>query len=277
MKLSKYLVLFVLIINIIPLKSSGISNYDNFNFEKVTLKNSTPLFIGIGLNTINLYTSYNLDPLNKTNINNLNPNSINPFDSWAINNHSNTAKNWSDYLLYYHAIMPLFLLAQIDDADITHSYTYMYAESQVINLGLNILTKNLATRTRPYAYNQTVPLSQKLTPDTKLSFYSGHTSFSFTSAVYVSKMFDELKINPDLNSIVWSINLLTASITGYLRIEAGKHFPTDVIVGAVIGSAIGYYLPEIHRKNNQTPSNNTSMSNIENIKPITIFQINYNY
>lgn len=277
MNFSKYLIIFI-ILNFLPLKSSGSSNNVNFNFEKVSLNNSTPLFIGLGLNTINLYTTYNLNPLNINKIKNLNPNSLNSFDSWAVKKHSNTAKNWSDYLLYYHAIMPLILLAEIDNSDISYSYSYMYVEAQIVNLGLNIFTKNLATRNRPYAYNQTVPLTQKLTPDTRLSFYSGHTSFAFTSSVYTSKMFSELNINPDLNPVVWSINLLTASLTGYLRIEAGKHFPTDVIVGAIVGSTIGYFLPEIHRKNNNNSSNNNNNLNnsIEYIKPITLFSINYN-
>jgi membrane-associated phospholipid phosphatase len=36
--------------------------------------------------------------------------------------------------------------------------------------------------------------------------------------------------------------------TGLLRVLAGKHFPTDVIVGAVAGSAVGLTVPFLHRR-----------------------------
>jgi len=37
-----------------------------------------------------------------------------------------------------------------------------------------------------------------------------------------------------------------ASIVGSLRYEAGEHFPTDILVGAVAGNAIGYLIPWMH-------------------------------
>jgi len=43
--------------------------------------------------------------------------------------------------------------------------------------------------------------------------------------------------------------LLFASTIGYLRYKSGKHFPTDILTGALIGSAIGYFIPFIHRTN----------------------------
>jgi membrane-associated phospholipid phosphatase len=38
-----------------------------------------------------------------------------------------------------------------------------------------------------------------------------------------------------------------------LRVEAGKHFYTDVLVGAVVGSAIGVAVPMLHRKKLKLP------------------------
>ena len=33
----------------------------------------------------------------------------------------------------------------------------------------------------------------------------------------------------------------------YLRFESGIHDPSDVVVGALVGSAIGYLVPRSHR------------------------------
>jgi len=34
-----------------------------------------------------------------------------------------------------------------------------------------------------------------------------------------------------------------------LRYASGKHFPTDIITGALVGSAVGYFIPFLHRTN----------------------------
>jgi len=41
--------------------------------------------------------------------------------------------------------------------------------------------------------------------------------------------------------------VISDGTTAYLRVKAGKHFPTDVIVGAVIGSAVGYAVVSLHK------------------------------
>jgi membrane-associated phospholipid phosphatase len=38
----------------------------------------------------------------------------------------------------------------------------------------------------------------------------------------------------------------TAAAVGGLRIAAGKHFPTDILAGAAVGSLVGYLVPRLH-------------------------------
>ena len=37
------------------------------------------------------------------------------------------------------------------------------------------------------------------------------------------------------------------ALTGYLRVDSSNHFPTDVIVGYIIGAGIGFLIPELHK------------------------------
>ncbi len=46
-----------------------------------------------------------------------------------------------------------------------------------------------------------------------------------------------------LASVVWATSLPMAAATGYLRIAADKHYLTDVLTGALIGSAVGFLVP----------------------------------
>ena len=70
---------------------------------------------------------------------------------------------------------------------------------------------------------------------------------------------------------VWGSSLLAASTVGYLRVASGAHFPTDVLVGAAIGSAIGYFIPYIYRDKEQ--SNLSVVSNYD----FNQFQLSVNY
>jgi len=50
-----------------------------------------------------------------------------------------------------------------------------------------------------------------------------------------------------------------ASTVGYLRYEAGVHFPTDILIGAIVGSAIGYAIPYLHRAGKENVSVTTGI------------------
>jgi membrane-associated phospholipid phosphatase len=42
---------------------------------------------------------------------------------------------------------------------------------------------------------------------------------------------------------MWAAGLLLATTGGYLRIAADRHYATDVIGGAIVGSAVGFSVP----------------------------------
>jgi len=67
----------------------------------------------------------------------------------------------------------------------------------------------------------------------KFSFPSGHTATAFTNA---SLLFYEYK---DANIWYASSGFLFATATGFLRIANNKHYTSDVLAGAGIGTAVG--------------------------------------
>jgi membrane-associated phospholipid phosphatase len=67
----------------------------------------------------------------------------------------------------------------------------------------------------------------------EFSFPSGHTATAFTNA---SLLFYEYK---DANIWYASSGFLFATATGFLRIANNKHYTSDVLAGAGIGTAVG--------------------------------------
>ena len=61
-------------------------------------------------------------------------------------------------------------------------------------------------------------------------------------------VFTDVHGSSNWSHVVWGSTLTLATLTGIARVKAGVHYPTDVIAGAIAGSAIGYLVPRLHRK-----------------------------
>ncbi len=163
------------------------------------------------------------------------------------------ADGTSDLLLYSSVTAPiiygLFALPQSQQVDDRSSGDYVgtYASALAVNYVLNSVVKHWVQRKRPYLFNREIEVSEKLKnyPDYSKSFYSGHTAFAFMAAAFLTRSYADY--NPgkheELRVIGYS-SFSAATLTGLFRILAGKHFPTDVIVGAAIGTLVGWGVPQ---------------------------------
>ena len=92
-------------------------------------------------------------------------------------------------------------------------------------------------------YNDDVSLSQKSGRDARMSFFSGHTSTVAAFSFFGAKVFSDYSDNTTHKALVWTGAVILPAVVGYLRVRAGRHFPTDVIAGYLVGGAIGYLVP----------------------------------
>ncbi len=132
----------------------------------------------------------------------------------------------------------------------------LFAESVSFTLAATDLAKIAVRRPRPLAYK----LYEELNPDpnatvkkdvsgtdTALSFFSGHASTVAAisaTATYMAFARSPHSARPWITLIAGT--LLTTFVS-YERVNAGKHFPTDVIAGAMAGAGIGVIVPHLHR------------------------------
>jgi membrane-associated phospholipid phosphatase len=125
----------------------------------------------------------------------------------------------------------------------------LYGEAVSASVFLNGVTKYLVQRPRPYNYNpdaRVVEYAREAGKDSHLSFYSGHASTAFAAAVAGSYLFASGPADREIKAVVWAFEMALAGATTQLRVRAGKHFYSDVLVGAVVGSAVGFLVPALH-------------------------------
>ncbi len=123
--------------------------------------------------------------------------------------------------------------------------TLVIAEAVSIAGALNVSLKYLAGRQRPYAYYGRQPFYDD-PHDRNVSFYSGHTSMAFASATAAGTVY----LMRGYRGAPWVLGggLALAAFTGYLRIGADKHWFTDMVAGAAVGSLVGWAVPYLFHR-----------------------------
>ncbi len=76
----------------------------------------------------------------------------------------------------------------------------------------------------------------------RLSFPSGHSVGAFYAATVTSKNLDSIGMPAALRLGLQAGAYATALGTAWARVEAGKHFPADVLVGAAIGHFVAAFI-----------------------------------
>ena len=205
------------------------------------------------LGATTLYLEHRMAPLTPEQAGLLDGNSINRFDRRATLNLSERSAILSDYGMLAALVAPLGLLADSKIRDEPEKLGYLYLETMAITGVLTELTKVTVQRVRPWAYNKNVPLEHKNGTEAKKAFFSGHTSATFAGAVLCAKVYSDYNPDSKLKPYVWAGSMALSSAVAYWRVRAGRHFPTDVLVGALVGGGVAYLIPEIHKTDKAGP------------------------
>lgn len=172
-------------------------------------------------------------------------------DRWAAGLHSPKAGMASDLVIY--ALIGLPMAATAWDShqgrqtwSAAFSEAVVYAEALVISSSLDLLVRSTQVHPRPLVYGRNVPADERLSGEASGSFYSGHANGAFLSAVFFSYTHSLRNPDSEYKGWIWAGSLGAASTVAGLRIAAGKHFLSDVLVGAAAGSFFGWAFPRMH-------------------------------
>jgi membrane-associated phospholipid phosphatase len=216
-----------------------------------------------GLGSVIGMTGYllenNVNPLNSEELSHLNKMDINIFDRSATSNYNTALGDISDIGIYTLISSPALLFLSGDIRNDIGTVATMYLETLAFMYALPSVFKGSVTRYRPFVYNPEAPIEKKLDADAIKSYFSGHTTVAFASAVFISTLYSEYYPGSKYKSWVWGGSILIAATIGYLRYASGNHYPTDILTGALVGSAIGYLVPYLHKTENEDNLNTSAI------------------
>jgi membrane-associated phospholipid phosphatase len=197
------------------------------------------------------------------------PSGINALDRLALNHSSAGARTAADIISF---IPIAYLGIDMFDVGLRNWKTYLtdlwvVAESLAWNGAIQDIVRRAVRRPRPFLYSPGVYPADRDSSDAGYSFYSGHTSFAFALATSASYTFTLRHPHSKWRYVVWPVLMAVASIEPILRVYSGDHFPTDVIVGAVAGSAVGLFFPAVHRRLKSVPKIVTGMRLVPVVGP----------
>lgn len=215
------------------------------------LKTDRELIIGgttVALGISSLLMNESITPHTEKSISELNKSLINGFDRWITEFYSPQHSDFSDILLVGLAAAPAAMLLSNDFRSEFLSYGILYAQTMASAAVLPYLAKAIFQRSRPFVYNPDVPYESKSGKDAKRSFFSGHSTVAFASMVFLAKVYSDAEPNSIYKPYITAGALFLASAVSGLRLSSGMHFPTDVLAGALVGSALGFLMPELQKK-----------------------------
>jgi membrane-associated phospholipid phosphatase len=177
---------------------------------------------------------------------------LNAVDRWAERFAGDPASQkrasaWSDVVAM--GMLPVgvlgtgYLVGRGSGSDVLAQDALMVAQAVLISSSVNQVVKFAAGRERPFV--RVLPEEERARTgdpsDNNMSFYSGHTSLAFALAASAGTV-AQLR-GYKHSGWVWAVGMPLAASVPVLRMAAGKHYLSDVAVGAVLGTAFGVGVP----------------------------------
>jgi len=195
---------------------------------------------------------YHVSTLRENDVMQLDRNQVNAFDRPVINVNPEgyrRGRKISDVWMSVSMFAPFALL--IDDQIRTgwKEYLTLYLETQMINTSIYQIGAFAVRRPRPLTYNQTLEPGERTGEQRSNSFYSGHVSTSATATFFMTKVYTDMhRIRGWKRILLYVGASVPPAVVGYYRVQAGKHFKTDILVGFLTGAITGILIPELHKR-----------------------------
>ena len=178
----------------------------------------------------------------------LNKNDINSFDRGAANNYSTKADDASDVLFY--GSMPVPVLLMLFDGKVRKDFGNVFLvwwETMAVTGIYYTGSAYVVDRFRPLAYNPAAPMHERTDGNAKNSFLGGHPALVGSSLFFTAQVYSDYHPESNAKWLFYTVAAGATATTAILRLKAGKHFPSDLLVGSIMGPLTGILVPHFHK------------------------------
>ncbi len=182
-----------------------------------------------------------------------NPADLTAFDRYSVGRKSSEWQGFGDAALGVSIVMPIIYLG-LESLALPTTEPWgdwandllVVGEAMALTAALQTILKFSFRRPRPVRYQDIdIPLAQF---DQELSFPSGHTSLVTAATTAMTTTIFLRHPKSPVRWVVLGTGVLLSGLTAFSRVQAGQHFPTDVIVGLAVGAFGGFLVPYLHIK-----------------------------
>jgi len=216
-------------------------------------KDGAWIVAGLGATAAGIIIAENKDELTSVELSEKTKDDIWKLDRWAAGNYNESSNKISDIPFYLSFATPLLFGLNEDTRDNAGQIGVMYIESLSTTAALFNITSGLINKSRPLVYNNSgeVDFDERVEANSQRSFYSGHVAASAAATFFAAQVFSDFFPNSNAKPFVWAGAATIPAVIAYLRIDAGKHFLSDTLVGYAMGALSGIIIPRLHRKSSK--------------------------
>lgn len=184
-----------------------------------------------------------------------NPSALSGFDRWALRQEYGKIDRYdkySDYVLQGIIAATATLALDKNIRRDALRLLFLYCETHAVTFSMynfSFLGPAFQNKYRPVVYYTDLPDEIRNSGNNRNSLYSGHTASAVASTFFMAKVYNDY--HPEFSTgkkyLLYGLASLPALAEGYFRMKALKHFPSDIMVGFVVGAICGVAVPEMHR------------------------------
>lgn len=197
---------------------------------------------------------YNKQPSTEQQIRDLKKSNIPSFDRWAAGKSDRKAADLSDIFFYGSMPFPILLMADKKIRRDAPKIAFMYLEAFAITGVFYTGSVYFVDRYRPETYVDTNKIAVKdlTSGNYKDAFIGGHPSVVATATFFTASVYSAYHPHSNLRYAFYGAAIAATGTTVYLRHIAGKHFPSDLLLGTTVGVLSGILVPHFHRNRKAT-------------------------
>ena len=207
-----------------------------------------PITVGLGAVTLTgLYLVQQKDGLSDAELAALNKNDVPKFDRFSAGWYSESAQLTSDLVCYPTLVIAPGLLALNDNVHGHYGQVVaLYLQTMLSTEAIFTMSVGNIYRYRPYLYGTEGGGGRNGKIATN-SFFAGHTANTATATFFAAKVFHDFNPDSPAQPYVWGAAAAVPAAMAYFRLDAGKHFLSDNIVGYAVGATMGVLVPQLHK------------------------------